>query len=671
MTRSVFNSIALRGVAASVPAARVDNRVDHPYTSREDCEKVVTLTGVNEYRKADADTCASDLCVQAARDLLEATGVSAVDINAIVFVSMTPDYRIPSTACLIQDRIGCSNAAVAFDINMGCSGYVVGLYNACSLINGGQLDNVLLLTGDTQSKLCYEHDKNVSFLLADAGTASLLQRDEDAAPITIELHTDGSRYRSLYVPAGGFRNMSSDETREVHTGDDGGARSDDHLFMNGMDIFKFSSTDVVESIEDFMRELGTGPDDYKNLFLHQANKFMTDKIASRLKFARDKVPYSLQQYGNTGSASIPLTIAHHFSSTECEPSGRQLLSGFGVGLSWGAVDVQFDGVVVPPVADYGTVANTTRPVQRRDAILLFPGQGAQFVGMGRDLFESRQETRSLFEKASEILGMDMGALCFDGPDAELVKTNNVQPAVTLVNIATYNALRDAGVEPVAVGGHSLGEYAALYAAGVLSLEDVLGLVRRRGELMQAAADANPGGMLAILGIRLGEVESVLDRLALDGVEIANINSPSETILTGAIESLERVAEAATEAGALGAVALRVSGPWHSKYMASAADGMRDAIAAVDFREPAMPVACNVTGKEYSDAEEMRARLVEQVVSPVRWADCLRTLLGRAPDVEVIESGPGRTLTKLSGFIESSCKARSFEEFIDNANKSAA
>jgi 3-oxoacyl-[acyl-carrier-protein] synthase III len=351
MARSVFKGVKIKGVAGAVPQMRVNNLTDHLFCSEEDRKKIVELTGVSGYRKASMDLCASDLCVAAARQLWQGLHQDFSSIDGIVLATMTPDYRVPSTACVLQDRLKCATSVVAYDINMGCSGYVVGLYNACALIQGAGLKRVLLLAGDTQTKLCHPQDKNVTFILGDGGTATLLEADEEADEITIELMTDGSRFQNLYVPAGGFRKPSDDTSRQVRARPDGGLRSDDHLYMNGMEIFKFSSTDVVKSLASFMEKGNLSPDQISYLFLHQANKFMNDKIASKLKFPKDKVPYSIGSYGNTGSASIPLTIAHHLSQHGSSGRKRSLLCGFGVGLSWGVIDVVLDDIYTPPIIE--------------------------------------------------------------------------------------------------------------------------------------------------------------------------------------------------------------------------------------------------------------------------------------------------------------------------------
>jgi len=351
MAKSVFTGVRVSGVAGAVPKAAVNNLTDHHFCPVEDRKKIVALTKVASYRKAPPEICASDLCLAAAQALLSGLGRRPEEIDAIVFATITPDYRVPSTACVLQHRLQCRTTVIAYDISMGCSGYVVGLYNACSLIKGGGLKRVLLLAGDTQTKLCYEQDKNLVFILGDGGTATLLEADAGAGDIVIEVMTDGGRFENLYVPAGGFRRPSTEETRQVRVQPDGGMRSEEHLYMNGMEIFKFSVTDVVKTLTSFMEAEKLSPDNVNHLFLHQANWFMNDKIAKKLKFPPEQVPYTIESYGNTGSASIPLTMAHHFSRQGSAARERCLLSGFGVGLSWGVASMMVDGVFAPPIVE--------------------------------------------------------------------------------------------------------------------------------------------------------------------------------------------------------------------------------------------------------------------------------------------------------------------------------
>ncbi len=351
MARSVFSGIRSSCVAGAVPKASVDNLTDHEFCPMEDRKKIVALTKVASYRKSPPGLCASDLCFAAADTLLAGLGTRREDIDAIVFATITPDYRVPSTACVLQHRLQCPSSVIAYDITMGCSGYIVGLYNACSLLKGGGLKRVLLLTGDTQSKLCYEEDKNVVFILGDGGTATLLEAGDAKSDTVIEVMTDGGRFENLYIPAGGCRQPSTGETREVREQPDGGKRSAEHLYMNGMEIFKFSVTDVVKTLSNFMEAEKLSAENLEYLFLHQANWFMNDKIAKKLKFPQEKVPYTIEFYGNTGSASIPLTMAHQFSTKAQSGKHRCLLSGFGVGLSWGVASMVLEDVYAPPIVE--------------------------------------------------------------------------------------------------------------------------------------------------------------------------------------------------------------------------------------------------------------------------------------------------------------------------------
>lgn len=351
MPNIAFQNIRIAGIAGAVPKTKINILTDLEFVSHEDREKTVKLTGIKEYRKSTADQCTSDLCQAAAQKLLEELEIDPLTIDAILFVTQTPDYILPSSACLLQNKLGCSQDSIAFDVNLGCSGYVYGLYIACSFIQGGSLKKILLLAGDTQTKLGYEKDKNVAFLLGDAGTATLIEEAKDAPAIKMKFMTDGSRYDKLIVPAGAFRLPSQKETRTIKKQSDGGIRSDEHIYMNGMDIFNFSIIDVVKTMKNFMDIENLRVEDIDCLVLHQANKFMTDKIAKKLSFPSEKILYSLDVYGNTSSASIPITIASCFSRLGTSGTQHCLLSGFGVGLSWGVIDIFLQDICCPPIIE--------------------------------------------------------------------------------------------------------------------------------------------------------------------------------------------------------------------------------------------------------------------------------------------------------------------------------
>ena len=219
------------------------------------------------------------------------------------------------------------------------------------LSEGCGLQRVLLLCGDTQTKVAAAEDRSVCLLLADAGTATLIESHPGAPDIVIALMTDGSRYDKIIVPAGGFRNPSTAATRKFVTQPDGSTRSLDNVHMQGMEVFNFSVTDVVLTIRNFMDAEHISVDQVDYLVLHQANKFMTDRIARKMKFPPEKVLYSLEVYGNTSSASIPLTIAHHFPQGSFSGRRRCILSGFGNGLSWGVAQIVFDDLLCTPISE--------------------------------------------------------------------------------------------------------------------------------------------------------------------------------------------------------------------------------------------------------------------------------------------------------------------------------
>jgi [acyl-carrier-protein] S-malonyltransferase len=277
---------------------------------------------------------------------------------------------------------------------------------------------------------------------------------------------------------------------------------------------------------------------------------------------------------------------------------------------------------------------------------LFPGQGSQSVGMGKALFDAHDSVKRLFKEASEVLGKNLAQLCFEGPEAELARTDNVQPAITLVNLACLRVLREQGVEPSAAAGHSLGEYSALCAAGVLTPADTMRLVQARGAAMRDAAERHPGGMTAVFGLARPALAQICEEAAGAGaVEVANHNSPSQVVLTGTKEGLQKAVELAKQKGAKLCVPLKVSGPWHSRFMAEAKERLQQVLAECTLASPSFPVISNVTAEAYASAESIRDALVAQLVSPVLWAGSMERLLRNGHAVYV-EAGPGKALAGL-------------------------
>lgn len=282
-------------------------------------------------------------------------------------------------------------------------------------------------------------------------------------------------------------------------------------------------------------------------------------------------------------------------------------------------------------------------------VVLCPGQGAQVVGMGRDLFESFAEGRRVFEDANDVLGFDLAAKCFDGPEAELNRTDVSQPAIFTTGVACFHAAVKAGVidpdEVATYAGLSLGEYTALHLAGVFTFDDGLRLVRRRGELMQQAASATASGMVTLLGADEAAVEKLCAEQAQGEVLVAaNYNCPGQIVASGSMAACERLTAAATEAG-FRAIPLKVAGAFHSPLMQPAADAMAAELDKVEFREPGRPVWSNVTARPHAGADEIRRLLVEQIVKPVRWQQTTQRLVEFSPR-RFVELAPGRVLAGL-------------------------
>lgn len=282
---------------------------------------------------------------------------------------------------------------------------------------------------------------------------------------------------------------------------------------------------------------------------------------------------------------------------------------------------------------------------------IFPGQGSQKVGMGLDIAERFESAKKIYDRANEILGFSLSDLIRNGPADELKKTVNTQPAVVTTSIAIMEALRESGLDCSMTAGHSVGEFAALYCAGVLTLEDCIDLTRSRGEYMNEAGERYPGTMSALLGVDVAGAEEICKKASEKGVVVvANLNSPGQVVISGSLEAVEEAGRIAPEMGAKKVIPLAVSAAFHSPLMDEAAEKLSEKLDKVHFSDAKIPVIANVTGKPVTDGKEIRELMKVQISSQVLWEESIRYMMARGID-GYLEIGPGNALSGMLKKIE--------------------
>ena len=348
---NAVQGVALRAIAAAVPLT-VAATADYPHLPVAERERLQKATGIARRRISPINQCASDLCAAAARTAFARLGWTLDSIGLLLLITQTADQPIPATSITLQHRLGLSSQCIAFDINLGCSAMPFGLATVASMMKTLGIRRALLLMGDVSSRVCAERDKSTWPLFGDAGSAVALELDEAASAMYFDLQSDGSGKDAIIVPGGG---LASRLPSTVHGNvatvavEGGAALTAENLLLRGADVFTFAISRVPSSITRVLEAAGTVADAVDFLVLHQANKMINDTIAKKTRFPAEKLPYSLGDYGNTSSASIPVTFcahAEHFAAAR-----RVAVSGFGVGLSWGTVLLELPAGVVLPIVE--------------------------------------------------------------------------------------------------------------------------------------------------------------------------------------------------------------------------------------------------------------------------------------------------------------------------------
>jgi 3-oxoacyl-[acyl-carrier-protein] synthase-3 len=332
----------IRAICSSVPERVFDNLTETTAFDPKEVEKVVRMAGVRRRYVASDRICSSDLCATAAKRLLDHLEWDPKSIDALIFVTQTQDYLLPSTACLVQHWLGLADGCAAFDVGLGCSGYPYGLWLASMMVSTGGFKRVLMLHGETPTRFSDKSDRSVALLFGDAGSATAVEAEPDDGPTPwwFSLHTDGSGWRDLIIEGGGFRDRFPADPKK------------NFVSMNGAGIFNFAIRAVPSVIEETLVASSTDSATIDYFILHQSNLFIMRHLAQKMKIPQDKIPLSIQEFGSAGGPSIALTITQGKLTRPSDRALRLLLVGYGVGLSWGtalvslAPDAVLDHVVV-------------------------------------------------------------------------------------------------------------------------------------------------------------------------------------------------------------------------------------------------------------------------------------------------------------------------------------
>ncbi len=344
------NNTRIAGLAACVPKNEISNQ-DYDWISEKERDLLIKTIGVDKRRVAPEGMTTSDLAFEAAEKLLADLQWDKKEIDMLIFVSQSGDYIIPATAPILQDRLKLPKTCLSFDIGLGCSGYVYGLSIASNMMAAGFIKKALLLVGDLSNVTSSYKDKSTYPLFGDAATATALQHDINAPSMPFNLQTDGAGHKAIMIRDGGVRHLVNENSLKSEKITEGIERAPMNIILDGVEVFNFSLREVVPNIKKLLKETGGSLDDFDYLLFHQANKLINNTIRKMLKADPAKVPFSIQDFGNTSSASIPLTLVSQLRDELQNRKMKLLLSAFGIGLSWGTTIIETDHIVCPQLLE--------------------------------------------------------------------------------------------------------------------------------------------------------------------------------------------------------------------------------------------------------------------------------------------------------------------------------
>lgn len=345
-----LSGIKISGISAAVPENK-ESSADYTWISIKERESLIKNIGVETRRVANKGTTTSDLCMIAAEKLLNDLNWDRSEIELLIFISQSRDYLVPTTACIVQDRLGLPHSCVAMDIGLGCSGYVYGLSVIGSMMQSGAFSKALLMVGDISTLTTCYRDKSTYPLFGDAGTVTAFEYDVDAPKMHFNLQTDGSGYKALIIQDGGARNVMSRQSFKIKKISKGIYRSKLNLELDGIEVFNFTLREVVPNIKSLLRHTGLTLSEMNWVVFHQANRLINETLRKMLKLEVEKVPYSIKDFGNTSGASVPLTMITALKEPLVSHKSKLLLAAFGVGLSWGSVIIETDRICIPDLLE--------------------------------------------------------------------------------------------------------------------------------------------------------------------------------------------------------------------------------------------------------------------------------------------------------------------------------
>jgi 3-oxoacyl-[acyl-carrier-protein] synthase-3 len=341
--------VKISSIVGAAPAYIEDNLTNSIFNDSDDAERYVKTVGVRYIRVTEEDTCTADLFVPAFNKQMDLLNWDKSEVGILIVITQTPEYVVPLQSIILQDRLGLEQTCLCLDVPLGCSGYIYGSFLIATLMQSHQIKKGVLLAGDTLTKQASKKDRSTQPLFSDAATATAFELDETASDMFFDLGNDGSGFQNIMINDGGYRNRFSEESLEYVDKGDGICLRGIDATMIGTEVFSFAISTAPKTVNQLIRQYNIDFDSLDYFVFHQANKYLNEMIRKRLKLPVEKVPYSLYDYGNSGSATIPITILDKIQNEIQEKPLKMILSGFGVGLSWGAMYVETNNVIVTPI----------------------------------------------------------------------------------------------------------------------------------------------------------------------------------------------------------------------------------------------------------------------------------------------------------------------------------